>query len=319
MTPSPSSSATPRRSAQPCRERTVTVALGDRQLRRPRRRRGNRPAARPAPATGQADRCRDPGGDPVRRLRQARCSASARSCASTSAPVRRASRWSPSSTSPERSPGRPDSRRRRRRRRRGHGHRRRRVRRRRVAPRHRRGPRRHVAAGDGRRRHRRQDRRSTCPRARTSSARSGNPSGVICDTDALATLPPRERRSGDGEMAKYHFLTGDDLDGAAARRAGRPLRRDQGRVRRRRRTRGRPTGPAQLRAHARPRLGDRHGPRRSPTARPWASASSTPPSWQPHSGASTRTESPSTAPSSAERTTCRRRSRRGSTPSSCSR
>ncbi len=38
------------------------------------------------------------------------------------------------------------------------------------------------------------------------------PSGVICDTDALATLPPRERRSGDGEMAKYHFLAGDDLE-----------------------------------------------------------------------------------------------------------
>ena len=38
------------------------------------------------------------------------------------------------------------------------------------------------------------------------------PNGVICDIDALTTLPPRERRSGDGEMAKYHFLTGDDLD-----------------------------------------------------------------------------------------------------------
>jgi 5-deoxy-5-amino-3-dehydroquinate synthase len=37
------------------------------------------------------------------------------------------------------------------------------------------------------------------------------PSGVICDLDALATLPPRERRCGAGEMAKYHFLTGDDL------------------------------------------------------------------------------------------------------------
>jgi 5-deoxy-5-amino-3-dehydroquinate synthase len=37
------------------------------------------------------------------------------------------------------------------------------------------------------------------------------PAGVVCDLDALATLPPRERRSGDGEMAKYHFLTGDDL------------------------------------------------------------------------------------------------------------
>ena len=37
------------------------------------------------------------------------------------------------------------------------------------------------------------------------------PTGVICDLDALATLPPRETRCGLGEMAKYHFLTGDDL------------------------------------------------------------------------------------------------------------
>jgi 5-deoxy-5-amino-3-dehydroquinate synthase len=37
------------------------------------------------------------------------------------------------------------------------------------------------------------------------------PTGVVCDTDALATLPPRELRSGRGELAKYHFLTGDDL------------------------------------------------------------------------------------------------------------
>ena len=37
------------------------------------------------------------------------------------------------------------------------------------------------------------------------------PSGVICDLDHLATLPPREMRCGLGEMAKYHFLTGDDL------------------------------------------------------------------------------------------------------------
>ncbi len=37
------------------------------------------------------------------------------------------------------------------------------------------------------------------------------PSGVVCDLDALSTLPPRERRCGYGEMAKYHFLTGDDL------------------------------------------------------------------------------------------------------------
>ncbi len=37
------------------------------------------------------------------------------------------------------------------------------------------------------------------------------PSGVVCDLDALATLPDREQRSGRGELAKYHFLTGDDL------------------------------------------------------------------------------------------------------------
>ena len=37
------------------------------------------------------------------------------------------------------------------------------------------------------------------------------PSGVICDTDLLRSLPPREVRCGYGEMAKYHFLTGDDL------------------------------------------------------------------------------------------------------------
>ena len=37
------------------------------------------------------------------------------------------------------------------------------------------------------------------------------PSGVLCDLDTLATLPEREIRCGNGEMAKYHFLTGDDL------------------------------------------------------------------------------------------------------------
>ena len=37
------------------------------------------------------------------------------------------------------------------------------------------------------------------------------PSAVICDTDHLSTLPERELRCGWGEVAKYHFLTGDDL------------------------------------------------------------------------------------------------------------
>lgn len=38
------------------------------------------------------------------------------------------------------------------------------------------------------------------------------PQAVLCDTEMLATLPPRELRSGQGELAKYHFLTGDNLD-----------------------------------------------------------------------------------------------------------
>ena len=40
------------------------------------------------------------------------------------------------------------------------------------------------------------------------------PSAVICDTDTLITLPAREYRSGLGELAKYHFLGGGDLDRA---------------------------------------------------------------------------------------------------------
>jgi len=37
------------------------------------------------------------------------------------------------------------------------------------------------------------------------------PSAVFCDLDSLATLPERELRCGLGEVAKYHFLAGDDL------------------------------------------------------------------------------------------------------------
>ncbi|HEV2369849.1 MAG TPA: 3-dehydroquinate synthase family protein [Acidimicrobiales bacterium] len=37
------------------------------------------------------------------------------------------------------------------------------------------------------------------------------PVGVICDIDTLSTLPPRERRAGMGEMAKYAFLGAPDL------------------------------------------------------------------------------------------------------------
>lgn len=38
------------------------------------------------------------------------------------------------------------------------------------------------------------------------------PAGVVCDTATLATLPEAEFRSGLGEIAKYHFLGGGDLD-----------------------------------------------------------------------------------------------------------
>ena len=37
------------------------------------------------------------------------------------------------------------------------------------------------------------------------------PSAVLCDTEVLGTLPPREYRNGLGEMAKYAFLGVDDL------------------------------------------------------------------------------------------------------------
>ena len=37
------------------------------------------------------------------------------------------------------------------------------------------------------------------------------PVAVICDTEVLSSLPPREYRSGLGEMAKYAFLGVPDL------------------------------------------------------------------------------------------------------------
>lgn len=37
------------------------------------------------------------------------------------------------------------------------------------------------------------------------------PIAVVADLDALATLPERETNCGLGEVAKYHFLAGDDL------------------------------------------------------------------------------------------------------------
>ena len=39
------------------------------------------------------------------------------------------------------------------------------------------------------------------------------PVAVVCDTETLATLPPRQLRAGRGEMAKYAFLGVPDLTG----------------------------------------------------------------------------------------------------------
>ena len=41
------------------------------------------------------------------------------------------------------------------------------------------------------------------------------PSAVLCDTEVLSALPPREYLSGCGEMAKYHFLGGEGLEDMA--------------------------------------------------------------------------------------------------------
>jgi 5-deoxy-5-amino-3-dehydroquinate synthase len=45
------------------------------------------------------------------------------------------------------------------------------------------------------------------------------PAAVVCDLDALHTLPARERRNGLGEMAKYAFLGLDDLPDLALEEA----------------------------------------------------------------------------------------------------
>lgn len=38
------------------------------------------------------------------------------------------------------------------------------------------------------------------------------PCGVVCDLDALSSLPAREMECGLGEMAKYHFIVREDLN-----------------------------------------------------------------------------------------------------------
>ena len=114
------------------------------------------------------------------------------------------------------------------------------------------------------------------------------PSAVLCDTEVLATLPPRESRSGLGELAKYHFLTGGDLaDLPLDERVAECVAHQGRRGRAGRRARRADAGHPQLRPHAGPRPRDRGGPTTCATARRWPSASSSPPSWPGGLGAST--------------------------------
>ena len=110
------------------------------------------------------------------------------------------------------------------------------------------------------------------------------PSGVICDLDALATLPSASgaRRRRDGQVPLPHRRRPrrwTSPTGSPAASRSRPRSSPPTSARR-------PAGAAQLRAHARPPLEIATG-HVSPTARPSGSASSTPPSW-PAAGADRR-------------------------------
>ena len=146
-----------------------------------------------------------------------------------------------------------------------------------LAPRHAGRARHHHAARHGRRRHRRQDRRQPAAEGKNLVGAFWQPSGVVCDLDALATLPPREVRCGlrrDGEVPLPHRRrpAGDGPD-----RTHRPLRRDQGRGR------GAPTsaraagGRCSTTATRSPTRWRSPPTTSSPTARPWRSGWSTPP------------------------------------------
>ena len=117
-----------------------------------------------------------------------------------------------------------------------HRHRRRRLRRPTYLPRHGVRERRHLAAGAGRRRHRRQD-GVNLPEGKNLVGAFWQPNAVLCDTETLATLPPREWACGRGEIAKYAFLGDAPHGGPAGRGAGGALRRHQGGAGGRRRAR----------------------------------------------------------------------------------
>src|SRR5438445_810536 len=50
------------------------------------------------------------------------------------------------------------------------------------------------------------------PEAKNLVGAFWQPAAVLCDTEVLESLAPEEYRSGLGEMAKYHFLGGEDLE-----------------------------------------------------------------------------------------------------------
>ena len=60
------------------------------------------------------------------------------------------------------------------------------------------------------------------PEGKNLVGASGSRPPCCATPTLLATLPPRECRSGLGEMAKYHFLTGDDLLATCRSTSGSP-------------------------------------------------------------------------------------------------
>ena len=114
------------------------------------------------------------------------------------------------------------------------------------------------------------------------------PVAVICDTEVLATLPPREYRSGLGEMAKYAFLGRARAGPAGPGGGGGPLASSEGQPGGRgrtgdrqpgRRRGGQWPGPAQLRPHFGPRPRDGRANTTCATVRRWPSGSYSPPGW----------------------------------------
>ena len=120
------------------------------------------------------------------------------------------------------------------------------------------------------------------------------PHGVICDLDALGTLSQREVRCGYGEMAKYHFLTGDDLLSMSMTDRVARCVEIKAEIVASRRARGRPTSAAQLRAHAWPTRSRSPPSTGSPMAKRSPSGWCSPPSSPKCSGGSTPIGSQST-------------------------